>query len=255
MNKTPKTYFLSTGRSGTSFLFNFFSNFYPEFAITHQTRWSRIINILANSSFGIKNQGKFIRIILKLLKKESIPENTLDPLLSILLCLLVKHKEIKNINIVHLVRDPRDFVISFMNWKSSSIKKRILHYLVPFWQPFPQGNSISILRWIFMSKFEKYCWTWYYKNSLFKKLKKSTNYRLIRIEDLTKSPIKYDHINKLIRYLKLKEKYFDYQSISATPVNKSEKKSFPPYNYWSQKQKNCMQKICGNLMIEFGYNL
>ena len=253
MKNKVKIYFLSTGRVGTSFLYKYFNVVYPELRLSHQLQWSRIINIVGNVPLSFNFREKLIHFAFKILKKESVPASTLDPLLSLPIYISIKNNAINNTKIVHLVRDPRDFVTSFMNWKNQSLSKKILHYMVPFWQPFPFGKGIKFYRWIFMSKFEKFCWVWFYKNTLFKQLQNLMDYKLVRIEDLTKSTNNLHHMRELVRFLELKEKDYNYQNFASQPVNKSDIKEFPSYVNWSQKQKDTLQRICGDLMHEFGY--
>ena len=141
MHNKVKIYFLSTGRVGTSFLYKYFNTVYPELRLSHQLQWSRIINIIGNVPLSFKFRGKLIHFAFKIFKKESVPASALDPLLSLPIYISIKNNAISNTKIVHLVRDPRNFVTSFMNWKNQSLSKKILHYMVPFWQPFPKGKG------------------------------------------------------------------------------------------------------------------
>ncbi|MDL1974692.1 MAG: sulfotransferase domain-containing protein [Deltaproteobacteria bacterium] len=250
-----RVYILSTGRAGTTFLFNIFNTINSELSLTHQKRWSRTINILGNIPLPINCQIKIIYHFFKNIKNESIPLSTVDPLLSLSIFILIKNGIIKNPKVVHLVRDPRDFVTSFMNWKSQSFSKKILHNLIPFWQPFPRGKGLSFFHWIFMSKFEKFCWTWYYKNYLFKQLEGKTNYKLIKMENLTKGYNSKANVKTLARFCGLGKKEFDYEQITSHSTNKSITKCFPSYNNWSAKKQNTLKRICGELMIDFGYQL
>ena len=155
-----RIYILSTGRVGTTFLHNFFNKFYPEFTITHQTKWSRIINIIGHVPLKNEIKNNFIKFSFRTLKNQEIPVTTLDPLLSFSIAHLLENENPGNIKIVHLVRHPVKFATSFMNWKSSSVRKLVLHYLVPFWQPVPVFHGVSFINWLKMSKFEKFCWIW-----------------------------------------------------------------------------------------------
>jgi hypothetical protein len=127
--------------------------------------------------------------------------------------------------------------------------------MIPFWQPFPLGKGLNFYRWIFMSKFEKYCWVWYYKNSLFKEFQNTANYKLIKFEDLTKSPENSKHFKELTDFLGLEDRTSNYKETALKAINKSTVKKFPSYEHWSQKQKNTLLKICGNLMLELGYQI
>ncbi len=253
MSNNQKFYILSTGRSGTTFLFTFFKNVYPELNLLHQLPWSRVINIIGNIPVSFKLRKKLILLAFKILKKEIVPKSSLDPLSSFSIYIYLQNNSYKNIKVVHLVRDPRDFVTSFMNWKNQSLSKTILHYLIPFWQPYPKENGVNYIKWIFMSKFEKYCWVWYYKNSLFKQLQNSCEYKLIRMEDLTKNTNMQDHLRDLVHFLELDDNVYDYQKFASHRVNKSTANKFTSFQHWTQKQKDTLQNICGDLMLEFGY--
>lgn len=253
MDTSNKIYFLSTGRAGTSFLYKYFNILYPELKLTHQRRWSRIISIIGNIPLKFKYRRKLCSIAFNFLKKGRTPKSSLDPLISLSIYSILNNNKSNNLKIVHLVRDPRDFVTSFMNWKTQSLSKIILHYLTPFWQPFPANKGIPFYRWVFLSKFEKFCWVWFYKNFLFKQLENTLEYKLVIIEDLTKSDSKLENLKDLNTFLQLENKEFDFNKFSSNRVNKSNTNKFPKYNNWSQKQKNTLIKICGDLMLEFGY--
>jgi len=250
-----KVYILSTGRSGTTFLSNYLKQNFPNFIIEHQKIWSRILNILGNLPIWNNDNAIYLFKIFTFLKKTTIPENTLDPLLSISLCNFINANILKDVKIIHLVRDPRDFVSSFMNWKAESISKRILHYLIPFWQPYLNDLNISFFRWLFMSKFEKYCWVWYYKNLKFMQLDKKSNYLLIKMEDITKATNNNIELSKLLNFLELKKQKNEKEVIINEKVNKSTSTNFPKYQNWKDNHKNKLNNICGILMNQLGYQL
>lgn len=260
MNKQAENrnliYILSTGRTGTNFIHNILTELVPELNITHQTRWSRLLNICGNLPIG-KNKPRLMTFLFNTLKSESFPKSTIDPLLSLPIFFSLKNRVIyKNPKIIHLIRDPRDFVTSFMNWKNQDVKKMILHYIVPFWQPSPFfQNSYKFSSWINFSKFEHYCWIWNYKNNLFQKLNKyQENYILIRLEDLINPILTKTILSHIFEFLEIPFK--DYNSInsrSMPKVNKSIKGEFPKWKNWSSYEANILEKHCGSLMHQFGY--
>lgn len=258
MSKSQNIYFLSTGRSGSTFLYHIFKEVYPELNITHQTSGSRLINVLSNIPFPRVIRNKILKALFVLFKNQNLTESTVDPLLSMAILALLKEKNIENenIKIVHLVRDPRTFVTSFMNWKSSSIKKRILHHLIPFWQPSPRfDKNISFKEKITFNKFRQFCYVWNYKNYLFwSTFHNSANYKLIRFEDLTKSTIKQEKFLDLLEFLDLPLKDFYFNSFSKTKINKSDVRIFPNYDDWDDDKKNYIYNSCGSLMQNFGYD-
>ncbi|MDA3854384.1 MAG: sulfotransferase domain-containing protein, partial [Bacteroidales bacterium] len=182
-----KIYILSTGRTGTTFISNLFNQLDSDLEVTHQKKGSRLINILANTPF---NNPKVLWFLLKVFKRRDSRnvESTADPLLSYAVYNLMKKRYIKG-KVIHLVRNPESFVDSFMKWKNNSIRKRILHNLVPFWNPSPYLNdpSISFIEWLQMTKYDKFCWVWNHKNREYHSLENLSDieYLLVRLEDLT----------------------------------------------------------------------
>lgn len=258
MSKSQKIYFLSTGRSGSTFLYLLFKEVYPELNITHQTPGSRLLNIISNIPFPRVIRNKILNALFVLFKGQKLPESTVNPLLSMAILVLLKEKNIENenIKIVHLVRDPRSFVTSFMNWKNSSLKKRILHHLMPFWQPSHRfDKNIPFKEKMKFNKFKQFCYVWNYKNSLiWRTFNNSENYKLIRLEDLTKSANKRENLYELLEFLNLPLRVFPSDAITKNKVNRSEKSRFPEYEDWSDDEKNYLYNSCGSLMRIFGYD-
>ncbi len=246
-----RIYILSTGRVGTTFLFNFFRKYYPEFTITHQTKWSRVINIIGHLPLKKEIKNNLIKFSFKTLKNQDIPVTTLDPLLSFSIAQLLGNKNPEDIKIVHLVRHPDKFAKSFMNWKSSSVRKLVLHYIVPFWQPVPLFHGVSFMNWIKMSKFEKFCWIWNYKNSKFNKLKEKYPYKLVSIESLTDDNKNLnEEWNSLLDFMNLTKKDIEFSGFAGEKVNKSKSKDLSGIN---NADKLTCKNYCEKLATSFGY--
>ena len=251
-----KIYFLSTGRAGTSLLYRVFDELYPDINISHQTNWSRFLNVAGNLPF----RDKSIFSLYALLKKTEIPNSTVDPLLSVPISRVIQFTKINTTEykIIHLVRDPRTFVSSFMNWKNSSFKKKILHYVIPFWQPTQRLNSgLTIKERIAFDKFKQFCYVWTYKNDMFHRLfSNGNNYFLLRLEDLTDPVTSKKVFTELIAFLDLPlRNEMDFPDLLSKKMNVSKKKSFPGYQNWTFDQKEYLKKVCGPLMCQFGYKL
>jgi hypothetical protein len=249
-----KIYILSTGRTGTTFLQKFFENHYPEFSITHQEKWSRIINVIGNLPIGTKPRLFLIRSAFKLLKKQSWPESTLDPLLAFPIAQLLQNTSTDNVKIVHLVRSPLSFANSFMSWKSASLKKLILHYIIPFWQPSPLFNGVNFLHWIKMSKFDKFCWIWNFKNQKFAHLAYSHNYLRVQLEELTQIN-QGEHWKQLLEFLELPEKDINYSELVSRKVNKSRSSDMVAKENLDKRKVASCRTYCKNLSLTFGYKV
>lgn len=249
-------YFLSTGRSGTTLLSNRLSQ--PlQVDVSHQKKYSRRINILGNCAFSNKKLRDVVNK--KLIEKfgsNGIPHSTTDPLRSIPIYFYLNEQEDHDsYKVIHLVRDPRTFVTSFMNWKRSSFKRTILHHCIPFWQPSSiLDNSISLFERMLMSKFEHFCWVWNFKNRLFKELNNGMqNYFLLRFEDLIDEEKKEEILAELSHFMGI-DIMSEKDNISESKkVNSSSKKHFPEWSDWTKEQAKTLHFHCGDLMTEYGY--
>ncbi len=253
-----KFYFLSTGRCGTSFLSKIFQKYYPELGIKHQEKWSRLINIVGNLPISKKYSFFLIKKIFSLTNTHYLPQSTIDPLKSISIAKLLSYKNlnIEKYKIVHLVRDPRTFVASFMNWKELSYKKKILHNFIPFWMPkYRYTNNLQPIKKSLDNKFKDFCYVWYSKNIFFyNTFCKQINYKIVRMEDLIDENKKNETFQDLIDFLNLPNKDFNYNEISSKKVNKSKKMFFPKSKNWPNEYKMFLYDLCGGLMKKFNYN-
>lgn len=250
-----KYYFLSTGRSGSTFIYKIFHDFYPNINLTHQGFGSRLINISSNIPLPKKISSFILKLLFKILKKDKIPPSTVDPLQSHAISKIIDRDSLDNdkVKIVHLVRNPISFVTSYMNWKNSSVKRLFLHHFVPFWQPNSRNDDITV-QLKNNKKFKQFCKIWTYKNKLFyNNFNNHINYKILRIEDLTDSNNRTENFNEIINFFKLSKIEFDYDLYSKTKINKSSGNKFPEYELWTEDMKSYINAVCGDLMKTFGY--
>ncbi len=247
-------YVLSTGRTGTNFLFEQLNTHFSQLKLTHQQRGSRIINIVANLPFTNSVYLSLLKFLFKLFGRGYPPHSTIDPLLSMAIYKFIKYGRIDRTKclIVHLVRSPSTFVTSFMNWKRQSFKRTILHHLVFFWNPIPFFHGCSFLSWLKMSKFEIFCWVWNYKNSCYSK-SIDHNHMLLRMEDLINPSTHIKAFQKLACFLGV-EIHSNISLKVNNKINKSCPKYFPQYTDWTQQQKSTLHHHCNELRKTFGYD-
>lgn len=246
---------MSTGRTGTTLLSHLMSNTQIDCDVRHQELGSRFYNILGNIS-GIASQEKILlnRKILDFILGEKKNVIVVDPLLSMLVYNSYSGNEINDkCKIVHLVRDPRDFVTSFMNWKAGSVKRMILHHFVPFWQPNPWIlGQCSLSARLKMSKFEHFSWIWYYKNSLFKnKFSHTENYLLLKFEDLVSN--QKQSLELILKFFGYDDIDIDWIKYPENKINRSNKRYFPNWQNWNKDRAKILDGWCGNLMRYYDY--
>lgn len=247
-------YILSTGRTGTTTL----SRVLQQKRNIHQTPNSGLLNVLSNAALN-KNICKKI-LLEKFFNLEETPPSTADPLKTMGLVLylndLIRNnpEKIKNVVIIHIIRDPRDFVTSFMNWKNRKLSGIIAHHLTPYWMPKPKVTGIkSLWKTISMSKFEHFCWIWNFKNKLiYDSFSDLPNYHLLKFEDVIEDPDTIKTIQGIISGDRTKTDP-KIQSSVLEKRNESIKKSFPNWKEWDPKKAKILEEHCGVMMKMFSY--
>lgn len=246
MTANTRVFVLSTGRSGSTFVAQVLSADGSDNPISHQQPGSRVLNILGNlvqarripldRGFDLATRFGFD------------DSSTADPLRSMIIAAGLRTRRFERARVVHVVRDPRAFVTSFMNWKDASTRRRILHHVVPAWQPNPWLiGEASFMEWARMSKFEHFCWVWNYKNRLFESLSDACEYRRFRLEDLN-----LGRENALLRLGHFLGVNIPMAATRDAQLNASQGR-FPAWRGWSGRQAAVLQRHCGELMEEYGY--
>ena len=105
-----------------------------------------------------------------------------------------------------------------------------------------------------MSKYNKFCWTWNFKNAKFHSLSKDYDYLLLKLEDLTNEGSKAAW-DKMINFIGLPHKEIDYDSFIGKRINKSDKNKTAKRKYTEDKLKALCQTYCGSLADTLGYKI
>lgn len=247
-------YIFSTGRCGTSYLSNLFHRLLPNVENLHQDEFSKLLNTWGNFSIISElSRKKLIRFINKLYDHD-LPTSTIDPLRSIPYSLYFEQENSFNepMILIHLMRDPRNFVTSFMNWKNRKFSGLVAHHIVPFWMP-PSylDENMTIIESLSITKFEHFCWIWQFKNDMFANFFcNKPNYHLFKFEDIMTS---IKRLNEFLNVCGINVTLGP--EVQDKRINRSEKTFFPDWKHWTSEQANVLDKYCGDLMHEYGYGL
>lgn len=243
-------YILSTGRCGTTFLSKLIRANDASLEDMHQLSDSKWLNVRAN--VALSNRGSRERFTSSLARKynNTLPPSSADPLRSVAYYFYLKKLFVEQPDpgskavIIHLVRDPRDFVASFMNWKDRKLSGKVAHHLTPFWMPEPRFRSR-----ISMSKFEHFCWVWMRKNQLFHEgLSDLPNYHLFKMEDLRPDS---EALQDLLSLIFGEGEHVT--KIEGRSHNATIKKDFPYWNSWEPEQAKKLLQICSAQMEQYSY--
>ncbi len=251
---------LSTGRTGTKFLAKTLQILLPQAAVFHEGgEKSRLVNILSHAQLvGIIPEKlpfyAWKMAILPGLRQAQEKKSIYIDANNHLYVFAIMNKDLyPSLKIIHIVRDPRDYIRSHINWSRSRLKSFIANYLTPFWQPsgFLMGD-MSLSNWRDLSRLEKYAWIWVFKNRYIQQLETvNTPYLRVRFEDLFHSNDPGSVLNTMLSFIDVKIEgdlnlYFN-KTINASKVNIQ---SWPTWNAEICKKINI---ICGELMELYGY--
>ena len=259
MGATTSAVILSTGRTGTMFFAHLLRELVPQAAVYHEAgERSRLINILTHVHLS-----GFLPIQAPLWawhravapELETCSKKTYIDSNNHIYALVTLIPELyPGLRVIHLVRDPRDYVRSHINWSRHRLKSFIANYLIPFWQP--NGwllKEMPVGRWLRLTQLERFSWIWDFKNRTIGQMEDSeTPYLRIKFEDFFDNADPLSHFNKLLDFLEF-ERVSGIKAFFQNPVNPTKNKSLPKWNFWSHKQCQQLNNICGLTMAKYGY--
>jgi hypothetical protein len=250
---------LSTGRTGTMFFSHTLGNLAPGAQVFHEAgERSRLINILFHAYLG-----RLIPIQLPLWAWDRVvgkdlkachKEVYIDSNNQIYALVPEKPELYPGLKVVHIVRDPRDYVRSHINWSRHRPKSFIANYLTPFWQPngFLLGE-MPFSTWVGLSRFERFCWIWDFKNRTIESIAmKGVPYLRVRFEDFFAGSNPEIHLNRILDFIGLPTVKGQHHHFEKA-VNPGRKRTFQSWRNWSPRLCCQLRVFCGETMLRYGY--
>lgn len=165
----------------------------------------------------------------------------------------------KNYKIVIVLRDPRDWVISNMDWgtmygERDWISKLGLSRLSPKMIQDKEYDE----DWTRFSRFQKLCWAW---KTIYEIMLKSSendpNVKVVKFEDIFGAEAKYKNLKNLLTFTThFPNKNFSFkipENVLEKRVNKNISYKFPEWEKWDNEMKNDLLRICGHVMHRLNY--
>jgi len=255
-------FILGSHRTGSKLLGDFFGQYFQNVRSIHQYGRLRIVNVISNIHLsGLIPQFVF-NWLLNLLWVSKWPDESSGLELYVesngFNYLAADHaRSIRSkVKVIHVVRDPKQFVISTINWTDGRWQSRLANQYIPFWgiSGFLTG-SMGFMEWHRMNRAERLLWAWQYKNSLIEHLysKTANGYLRIRMEDLIDRKTREEALRKICELCGLSFstsilQYFD------TKRNASEAKSFSVQDFDRCVSSERYTELCGNLKQRYGYH-
>jgi hypothetical protein len=248
-------FFLSTSRTGTKSLAEGLMR--DDVFSPHQPPFSRLLTIASNYYLHGWFAKYRLEWLVKRLREPQLQKADCKYYMQVFsldyLPAKIISEKYSNVYIIHIVRDPRTFVPSYLNWVHGRFKSFVANKLVFGWHPsgFFTGEY-SWQDWRRMDEFQKVCWHWQYKNSLLEHLFQDyEKYMRVRFEELF-SEKGEKTLGDLFAFtgIPLPGGFAD---MLHTKKNLSLKKSFPPWDQWDPAKRQLLVDICSDGMQRYGY--
>jgi hypothetical protein len=247
-------FIISTGRTGTTFLAETLRRLEANAAHEPGPRWLRLL-----SNAFVAGAISHDRTI-ELLKRARPPEATFDVEASCLIYgLTTPILEAKpDAHVVHLIRDPRTYVRSAMNWGVHRPGGRPLN-LIPYRRLAPshlEGRTpTTLIDWARSGQFARVCWTWQAMNRIMRDDGADQDrFTTIRMEDVFDSEIGYAGFVEILELAGLATpSSAQLGRILSESINAAPRQSFPHWEQWNETQLHLLVAECGDLADEYDY--
>lgn len=263
----PVRFIVSTGRTGTKFLANFFNDFLPKTVSLHEPEPDLLPMAIDRARGEIDGDRvkQRLRIGRKLLLRKAMDAGASTYLeannrfFSIVPELLELFSDCR---IVHIVRDGRDYVRSGMSrdkpWcdyyygAEDQIANNDLRLKATMFPDDPFNDE-----WDQLSAFEKTAWGWVRKDQIIKESARSHDGVLtVRFEEIFDDE-EFEGLQRLYSFLELDDELDlsrpEIQQRLNQPENVSGDYRIPHWRDWSEDRTESFDRIAGEHMREYGY--
>jgi hypothetical protein len=249
---------LSTGRTGTMAVAEYFNKGFNGIRAVHEPRPSWRLRIAAHKYMaGQISREQAIRAFVQ--AREQQIARTQQPIYAESNPFLVGLLDIMNEvfdrpKIVHIVRDPRTMVRSALNFGAHRGLKRWTAELLPYWVIRPeQMEANPRQRWQEMTPLEIRAWMWGMKNEWLEKGAElyGKDYLRVRFEDIFGQ--NSNGLRKIADWIGVEEKPGMVDKLLTKKVNASRPTRMPTWDQWTDTDRQQLMQYCGKLMAEYGY--
>jgi hypothetical protein len=252
------TIILSTGRTATMALAQFLDRSCPGVRAVHEPPPSRHLRIASNRFLSGRLDGHFLvekyvnsrRPLFAAIREPFYVESN-----NFLHGLATLFDEIFDApRVVHVVRDPRTFVVSWVNHGVLNGFKGMVSRYHPDWLLKPEHlQSAPAKRWHRMLPIERLAWYW---NAINLQICRAADtlggrYMMVRYEDLCSDS--GDTLDKIVRFSGTVASRGPLDSFRDNRVNAGRRGRCAPFEKWEQTDQDVLYHHCRGLMMQFGY--
>lgn len=249
--KIKPVFILATGRTGTKFFAELLNND-PKITALHEPKPSRILRLWTMAYFeGDANENELATVLFA--KRKRLMSRIDTPIYIesnpfLVGFLKVLDKVFNDPIIVHVVRDPRDYVRSCVNHGNKRGLKKIMNEYLGYWHP-DYNKVLKTDKQLDIGL--KYAAYWRIVNEfIYEHGKKKRNYHLFKFEDLFDE--KSGELARLVELVGA-DKSLAHLPSSRQKVNRSRFDDFGKWQDWESPYCKEVEKICGPYMKKFSY--
>lgn len=244
------TIVVSTGRTGTKALSTIIRNCKSTLSV-HEPFKTHTFSNLSGISFRqvyLEDRNLFLKKALA-----SRNSNILESDGFLRYCLHSLVESFPSVKVLHVVRNPIDFVMSYAS-RATSEMDPTPRYLNDnhFDKEMKLPKEVLGRKWESMDIIMRGAWVWYNENCRIERaIENGENYMLIRFEDI------FETWNQTA-FLQLKE-FLEIQDLSselflnANRINRTQSFLVPPYNDWTEEQRTFFHSLTDSLATKYGY--
>jgi Sulfotransferase domain len=158
------------------------------------------------------------------------------------------------VRVVHVVRDPRTYIRSGINFGVFRGFKQMVCAMVPWWLPRPElVDPAAPRKWINMTPAERLAWYWSTLNRWLDRGRDiyGENYLRIRFEELFARD--GSGLARLTDWMGLPPNQQLAALANRENVNASQAEHCPKWEDWSESDRSMVMDYCGDLMGQYGY--
>lgn len=161
--------------------------------------------------------------------------------------------------VLALVRDPRTWVRSFLNYGHHHDERdQVARLGLPRISPEMFGGEWAG-RWQEMTVFQRLCWDWrFITHRLLEAAESDAGIRVVRFEDLFLGPEPEGKLEETLEFLTdFGDRRYDFSvpaGVFDRRLNVSRPVRMGPWNTWPQERRGFLLEMCGPLMDQLGYS-
>lgn len=257
----PMVVVVSTGRTGTQALAHHLDACYENVTALHEPVPSRHLRLLSNRAVaGQVNIDDAVATLIK--ARANLFAGIKTPVYVesnwYVYGLLEALPDVFGpVKVLHVVRDPRTYIPSGLNFGQFSGLRALATAFLPFWYLKPENAPIELAPekpWTKLTPIERLAWHWHVVNGEIDRVASQFGDRFLRIryEDLFGRNA--SDLSRLLNWIGLPENPALRSRMQEKKVNASTKKRCAAWKEWPIEARQAVINRCGPRMAAYGYD-